>query len=125
MFRWQRYGGYEVSSKGDRRFSAFYARLRDGRSIEEAYQLDVKGYRKYGNSPMLGKGKRPIRNISHDQQWAEYLGLWKQWARENPALIAELKVLCEKAGGCLSDRFANTDINQARALAEILNSFNI
>lgn len=36
---------YEVSSKGDKRFSAFYARLKDGRTIEEAYQLDVKGYR--------------------------------------------------------------------------------
>lgn len=51
---------YEVSSKGDKRFSAFYARLSDGRSIEEAYQLDIKGYRRLGNSPMLGKGKPPM-----------------------------------------------------------------
>lgn len=51
---------YEVSSKGDKRFSAFYAKLSDGRSIEEAYQLDIKGYRKLGNNPMLGKGKPPM-----------------------------------------------------------------
>lgn len=31
-YTWQRYGGYEVSSRGDKRFSAFYARLADGRN---------------------------------------------------------------------------------------------
>lgn len=31
---------YECSSAGDRRFSALYAYLDDGRSIEEAFQLD-------------------------------------------------------------------------------------
>ena len=34
--------GYEVSSAGDKRFSAFYAKLKDGRSIEKAYQ-EAKG----------------------------------------------------------------------------------
>src|SRR5690606_2260660 len=34
QFTWSRYGGYEVSSKGDARFSAFNARMPDGRSIE-------------------------------------------------------------------------------------------
>ena len=38
---------YEVSSQGDTRFSALNAKLKDGRTIEEAYQLDVKGYRTY------------------------------------------------------------------------------
>ena len=32
----------EVSSAGDKRFSAFYAKLKDGRSIEKAYQ-EAKG----------------------------------------------------------------------------------
>ena len=46
-FTWARYSpnSYEVSTKGDKRFSALNARLKDGRTIEEAYQLDVKGYR--------------------------------------------------------------------------------
>jgi hypothetical protein len=38
---------YEVSTAGDSRFSALNAKLKDGRTIEEAYQLDVKGYRTY------------------------------------------------------------------------------
>jgi hypothetical protein len=29
---------YEVSSRGDKRFSALYAKLSDGRTIEQAYQ---------------------------------------------------------------------------------------
>lgn len=52
--------GYEVSSYGDKRFSALNARLSDGRSIEEAYQLDVKGYRNLGSDWRLGKGKPPM-----------------------------------------------------------------
>ena len=41
-YKWARYGGYEVSSKGDKRFSAFNAYLPDGRSIEQVYQCDIK-----------------------------------------------------------------------------------
>lgn len=52
--------GYEVSSFGDKRFSALNAKLSDGRTIEEAYQLDVKGYRKFGDLWKLGKGKAPL-----------------------------------------------------------------
>lgn len=50
MYDWSRKynGGYEVSSQGDKRFSALYARLKDGRTIEEAYQLDVKNFRGLG-----------------------------------------------------------------------------
>ena len=119
MYSWKRYGGYEVSSKGDKRFSAFYARLSDGRSIEEAYQLDVKGYRKFGNNPMLGKGKPPLnKNVD---TWKMYLDLWRKWAEENPRLIDELSKLAKPYGNILSDRFASTPINQARALACILN----
>lgn len=36
--RWSRRGGYEVSSKGDRRFSALIALMPDGRTIEQWYQ---------------------------------------------------------------------------------------
>ena len=38
---WQRRGGYEVSSKGDKRFSALNAVLPDGLSIEVHYQCRV------------------------------------------------------------------------------------
>jgi hypothetical protein len=118
--KWARHytGGYECSSAGDRRFSALSARLRDGRTIEEAYQLDVKGYRKYGNDWRLGKGKLPIRDLRHEQLWQEYLVLWRQWACENPSLIDELQRL--SAGRPLTDKFASTPVSQARALSIIL-----
>lgn len=49
-----------------------------------------------------------------------YLPLWQEWAKQNPELIEELR---EKSKGkTLTDRFANTRVSQARALADILNS---
>ena len=49
-----------------------------------------------------------------------YLPLWKEWAKQNPKLIEELR---EKAKGkTLTDQFANTRVSQARALADILNT---
>ena len=50
MYTWSRRGGYECSSKGDKRFSAFTARLPDGRTIEEHYQCDIKSYEPGGTN---------------------------------------------------------------------------
>ena len=44
LFSWQRKEGYECSSKGDKRFSALFATMPDGRTIEQWYQCDIKGY---------------------------------------------------------------------------------
>jgi hypothetical protein len=107
-----------VSSVGDRRFSALNARLQDGRTIEEAYQLDLKGYRALGNDWRLGKGKAPLRDLTHEALWLGYLDLWRQWSCENPTLIDELHR--QSAGRTLTDRFASTPTNQARALSIIL-----
>ncbi len=95
------------------------ARLRDGRTIEEAYQLDCKGYRIYGNDWRLGKGK-PALNPDTDL-YAQYKELWRVWVKENPGLFAELRKVAVDAGCMLSDRFATTGVSQARALAELLN----
>lgn len=111
-------GGYEVSSKGDNRFSALTAKLRDGRTIEEAYQLDVKGHRVNSNDWREGKGKPPLIAMTHEEGWNAYLGLWQQWAKENPDLIEDLRQ--KSAGKTLTDGFANTPVSQARALATIL-----
>lgn len=122
-FSWRRYSphaGYEVSSKGDKRFSALYARLRTGVTIEEAYQLDVKGYRALGNDWRLGKGKPPMPGFRGELA-GEYLSLWMEWARDNPTLLAELRELAIEAGGILTDQFATGPINQAWALSTILN----
>lgn len=73
MVKWSRSEGYEVSSLGDWRFSAFNAILYDGRSIEHHYLIDELFYR----------------------------------AKDN--------------GNTLRDRFASSPVNQARALADIIN----
>lgn len=119
MFTWRRYGGYEVSSRGDRRFSAFNAIMPDGRSIECHYQCDVKGYDPGGTNWRAGKGKPPL-DRSKDM-WTEYLALWNTWAASNLPLLRELYVKARQHNGVLSDRFATTPVNQAHALSVILN----
>ena len=109
---------YEVSTKGDTRFSPLNARLRDGRTIEEAYQLDVKGYRARGYTDWQQAKRKPPLDKSIDL-YAAYLTLWRQWARENPRLITQLAKLA--AGKVLTDRFATSEVCQAHALADILN----
>lgn len=120
MYRFERRGGYEVSSKGDKRFSAFNAIMPDGRSIEHHYQCDIKGYDKGGTNWRLGKGKPPLNKSKNLQQ--EYLKLWITWATNNKNLINELKTIVANHNNVLSDMFATTPINQAWALSEILNN---
>ena len=122
MYTWKRYGGYEVSSHGDKRFSAFNAIMPDGRSIECHYQCDVKGYNIGGRNWKLGKGKPPREKMSHEEIWQKYLKLWEVWADNNPVLMQELKEVLVKYNNTLSDKFASTPVNQARALAEVLNN---
>lgn len=123
MKQWARQAvnGYEVSTKGDKRFSALCARLADGRTVEEAYQLDVKGYRCLGYTWLEAKkdhGRNAPIRLSKDELWERYLSLWQQWAKENPLLIEDLRR--KSAGRPLTDMFAYGDVTQARALAVIL-----
>ena len=124
---------YEVSSKGDRRFSALYATFKPGtiidgidvgdRTIEDVYQNVIK---KSGKGQAPAKDSKLYNESLKTQEEREdfsytngYLPLWQEWARQNPELIEELR---EKAKGkILTDQFANTRVSQARALADILN----
>lgn len=124
---------YEVSSKGDRRFSALYATFKPGtiidgvdvggRTIEDVYQNVIK---KSGKGRAPSKDSKLYNESLKTQEEREdfsytngYLPLWQEWARQNPELIEELR---EKAKGkILTDQFANTRVSQARALADILN----
>lgn len=123
MVTWQRFGGYEVSSQGDRRFSAMFATLSDKRTIEQWYQCDIKGYDIGGREWRKGKGKSPLFRYPDDQLWELYLSLWRLWTVQNSRLMIELAQLAAQQGNILSDRFATTQINQARALAQILNEW--
>lgn len=112
MYKWARRsaGGYEVSSRGDKRFSALYAKLKSGLTVETTYQC-AKG---------TGKGL-PAKDPNFDY-WGNYLSIWIQWAEENPELIEELREIVKTHNNTLTDMFASTDNNQARALCFILNS---
>ncbi len=117
LFTWARKGGYEISSIGDKRYSAFYAKLASGETIEHIYQCHIKGYK----SIKEGKGKKPLNNMSHHELWLAYLKLWEQWSIENEDDLFELALLATANNYTLSDTFASTPINQARALSHILN----
>lgn len=126
--------GYEVSTRGDKRFSALVATFREGtvidgvdvggRTIEDVYQSVIKKSRK-GQAPSkesrLYNESLRTKEEREDFSYTEgYLPLWQEWARQNPELMDELRA--KSAGKTLTDQFANTRVSQARALAEILNS---
>ena len=90
----------ECSSKGDKRFSAFYAKVKafGGRSIEELYQahkLFEDGTTNH--SWKTAKGRKPV-NLKSCIEF--YSTLWDLYIHENPDL---LDVLREASG--LSDIF--------------------
>ena len=129
MIKWQRLplnSGYEVSSLGDKRFSALFAKMSDGRTIEAHYQCDIKGYDVGGTNWKLGKGKPPLKKMSQEQLREKYLELWLDWAKLNKKAVKELyKTMVKLNLDTLTDRFAKTNISQAWALSEIINNYVI
>jgi DNA-directed DNA polymerase III PolC len=127
------YPNYELSSKGDNRFSALYAKIGQ-KSIEEIYQLEIKGYinseeyklDKLGYNSnrqgwKYGKGKPSINESikNEDELFNAYTNLWILFFKLNKDLLKEIQ---EKAiGKTLTDCFANSSISQARSIAFILN----
>jgi hypothetical protein len=87
----------ECSSRGDRRFSAFYARV-DGRSIEATYQAaKVLEDGRTGLSWRAAKGRRAVNDAEVRRLYAD---LWDRYIEQNPHL---LEVLLSSSG--LSDTF--------------------
>ena len=120
MYTWARRApnSFECSSKGHKEYSAFYARLPDGRTIEEHYQCDVKGYDPKGTNWRLGKGKPPIEPMTQEAQYIKYRNLWVIYFKRNPYLLERIK---ETGITVITYCFASTPINQAIAIADVLN----
>lgn len=90
----------ECSSKGDKRFSAFYARIksRGNRSIEDLYQAaKVFEDGRTGLDWRQAKGKKAVNQA---QVSGLYATLWDEYMQENPSL---LPVITAASG--LSDMF--------------------
>ena len=98
----------EWSSKEGWDTSRFEQRVKPQIDKGEAYQMEFE---------YIDQSKKAMEDFSYREG---YLPLWQEWARQNPELMEELR---EKAKDkTLTDRFANTRVSQARALADILNS---
>jgi hypothetical protein len=84
----------ECSSKGDRRFSALYAKIkrRNNLTIETLYQarklFRINGELVSGLSFKEAKGKKPL-NIEDCKEF--YRLLWSEYFQENPHLFLTIK----------------------------------
>lgn len=93
----------ECSSRGDKRFSAFYARIKaeGNKTIEQLYQgykiIYIDGKPTSGLSIKEAKGKRASNS---GQAALFYSRLWDKYIEENPELLSVL----QQASG-LSDIF--------------------
>lgn len=91
----------ECSSKGDRRFSAFYATV-DGRSIEEIYQSSkVFGEHESDLYTLVNwKQAKGLKAINQEEVTRLYSELWDKYIDNHP----ELMIVLKNASG-LSDTF--------------------
>lgn len=108
----------ECSSRGDKRFSAFFARIksRDNKSIEEIYQASK--IFEDGSTGLSWKEAKGRKAINQDACNILYTKLWEEYIEENPELLDVLK----SASG-LSDIFGQKDhCCQAIELWNIRNS---
>lgn len=136
----------ECYSKGDRRFSALYAKLADGRTIEEVYQSAKRDQN--GNPYPKGRAKKkPCHYLhilginvpcSHAMRHTFYTMLWWIWLMENPELAEEATtyegfrdiydghggIVHQKGCSALPDTIEDSAC-QARAIAFLISEGNL
>ena len=59
--------------------------------------------------------------MDQEALYKRYLSLWKRWALDHPSQMQELRIRAIEHDYTLRDSFATSQVNQARALAQILN----
>ena len=108
----------ECSSRGDVRFSAFFARV-DGKTIEDQYQAyKIFQDGSTGLTWREAKGKHPVNMNACRRYYSE---LWDRYIQENPELLDVLK-----AATGLSDMFGQEGhVCQATELWRIRNKVEI
>lgn len=106
----------ECSSRGDKRFSAFYATV-EGESIESIYQA-AKVFSD-GSTGLHWRAAKGRHAVNMDYCAKLYSSLWDEYIRQHPELLTVLK----KASG-LSDMFGQAGhVCQATELWRIRNTF--
>jgi len=88
----------ECSSKGDKRFSAFYAKV-NGKTIERQYQA-AKMFDD-GSTGLHWKAAKGRAAVNGNEVRTLYTKLWEQYIEENPELLSVLKAaygLCDTFG---------------------------
>lgn len=90
MLKFGNYPYLECSSKGDKRFSAFYAKIRskNNKSIEEIFQCSKIINGKKVSSWREGKGKKAD---NCEELSVLYMNLWIEYFKENPELLNVIK----------------------------------
>jgi sulfatase maturation enzyme AslB (radical SAM superfamily) len=80
----------ECSSKGDKRFSAFYARIksRGNLSIEDLYQA-FKIFEN-GETGLTWRAAKGRKAVNQEDANKFYRRLWKEYVKENPELLEVL-----------------------------------
>ena len=106
----------ECSTRGDKRFSPFYA-IVNGKSIENQYQAaKILEDGTTGHDWRSAKGKKAV-NIEYCREL--YIKLWRQYLDEHPELY---KVLADQTG--LSDMFGQKgNTCQAIVLWDLRNEY--
>lgn len=105
----------ECSSKGDKRFSEFFARVqkREGRSIEDLYQASKRFAN--GSTNLSWRDAKGRKAINMNYCSRHYSRLWAEYVEENPELLT---VLVNATG--LSDIFGQPGhVCQATVLWDI------
>ena len=128
LINWSRtnsLGGYEISPKGDVRYTSLAAVMPDRRSLEAWYQCDLKGYDVGGTQIALGKGQEPRIPYGVGELERMYDALWRIWAIHNIPLVKELHKKAIAHGHLLTDEHSGNRLSQAKALAGIINDWII
>lgn len=106
----------ECSSAGDKRFSAFWARI-DGESIEDVYQA-AKVFED-GSTNLHWKQAKGRKAVNAAEVTALYEALWRLYMDRNPELY---EVLAAAPG--LSDKYGQKGHNcQATVLWKLRNEY--
>lgn len=137
-YSWVRRGAPEssldLSSEQARAYGASSARfLRgtmlgrhdiSGMTVEDVYQKIVRRSEAGAAHPSRTSylTRRDLTSVEQEEYayYEGYLPLWTLWAEQHPDMIDSLEEMLDERTS-LSDRFATSDVNAARALSDILN----